>query len=505
MQAALPSDARSARFVPRGKGPAPSTFCVAIHVEGCSPELVGRSLRSAALQTSLQLDVFLVGSSGSRTSLQTIVPGAQLQFCSWCELVLLGKSRWVVMLRAGDELLEEALSIASKSLAAAPSDLCMAYADEELVRPDGPELVMKPAWSPVFMGYCDYAGSSWLIRAGCLADLLDRAGDSCLVSFPATARALGIPDRSIGHLPASLFRSERGPTPAERVEIASLRGLPAISVIIPSRLANEDMLRDCIDGLLRRTDYDSLEILLALNGGAERPGWLHPKVRVLQVDRPAFSWSAVNNLAARHACGDLFLFLNDDTSVVQPEWLRTLASLLVTTGAGAVGPLLTYPNGSIQHVGMSLVYSGGGTQHVLQGMQPTLTEHEWLTSWPREVAALTGAALLTPRAAFQKLNGFDERYELVCNDSDYCLRLRRQGWPVLIDPRAHLVHREKASREGLDEMPDVLRFWSEWERELRRGDPYAHPNLRQGSTEWKQESDARLHRTAVRWLQGQGS
>ena len=46
------------------------------------------------------------------------------------------------------------------------------------------------------------------------------------------------------------------------------------------------------------------------------------------------------------------LFLNDDTSVVEPGWLEAMVEFAVRPEVGAVGAKLLYPAGGIQHGGV---------------------------------------------------------------------------------------------------------------------------------------------------------
>jgi N-acetylglucosaminyl-diphospho-decaprenol L-rhamnosyltransferase len=61
-----------------------------------------------------------------------------------------------------------------------------------------------------------------------------------------------------------------------------------------------------------------------------------------------------------------------------------------------------------------------------------------------EVDQVDGALLMTSRAFFERLGGFDERYELYFEDVDLCDRARADG-SVLLDTRQFGVHAGGAS------------------------------------------------------------
>jgi GT2 family glycosyltransferase len=416
------------------------------------------------------------------------------------ELARCCTGEWLAVVGAGDELLPDALESAGKLLANAPDSLLLAYGDEELGASGG-AVMLKPAWSPTFMRYFDYVGRTWIANKKLLRQLPHDAGSNSLRSFRWFAGHLA-PGQCVGHLSEVLARSHRrvdaGVAPADdEAGTVNPKALPGVSVVIPTRIANESMLRNCLDGLLHRTDYARTEVIVVLNGGAARPDWMSDRVRVIDWSGP-FNWAAVNNAAAACAGGDLLLFLNDDIEIAEPGWLWKLVRLQMKTGAGVIGPLLTYADGLTQHAGMRLVYHGGGTEHLFHRSVPGTGAAAWLASYPREVAAVTGAAMLVAKSLFDSLGGFDERFSLVCNDTDFCLRAALARASVLIEPRSRLFHHEKASRDGLDEMPDTLRFWARWESELRKGDAYAHPNLQLGSSEWLEERNPALRRRMLR-------
>ena len=56
--------------------------------------------------------------------------------------------------------------------------------------------------------------------------------------------------------------------------------------------------------------------------------------------------------------------------------------------------------------------------------------------------------LLFPRASFEALGGFDQRYHLYCEDVDICARVRLQGHDVVLCPRAKVIHHAQRSSHG---------------------------------------------------------
>ena len=229
------------------------------------------------------------------------------------------------------------------------------------------------------------------------------------------------------------------------------------SVIIPTR-DRLDLLQPCLDGLWAGTDYPELEVIVVDNGSVvpETLRYLadlaaRPNVRVLRADAP-FNFSALCNLGARAATGELLCFLNNDIIVPQPGWLRELAGLALQPGVGAVGPLLRYPDGRIQHMGIELKQPWAA-QLIGHGRDYAQAQRTLALCTVRHVIAVTGACLVVSRAAFTAAGGFDERLPVAFNDVDLCLNLHAAGFWNIWTPFAELMHHHWATR-GRDNTPE---------------------------------------------------
>ena len=243
----------------------------------------------------------------------------------------------------------------------------------------------------------------------------------------------------------------------ERRLLAAPPRWPRVSVIIPTR-DQLYYLRRCVDDLLQATDYPALEILIVDNN-SEEPETLaylekiaaQPKVRVVPARVP-FNYPKINNLAVEQAGGEVLLFLNNDISVLEPGWLKEMVSQALRSDVGAVGSLLFYPDGRIQHAGVLLGADGGIAGHIGR-----LCEDAWIDEGPgravQESSAVTAACMAMRRSVFDEIGGFDPNLAVSYNDVDLCLRAWRHGFRVVWTPFARLVHHESVSR-GSDDLPE---------------------------------------------------
>jgi GT2 family glycosyltransferase len=165
------------------------------------------------------------------------------------------------------------------------------------------------------------------------------------------------------------------------------------------------------------------------------------QVTVLRYDG-SFNFSRQCNLGARYAKGTKLLFINDDIVPVSEHWLEQLHEWM--DEPRIVGPLLVYPDQSVQHAGMHLGFKGLAG-HVLRHAHVPAGDYGFFLTAPRHVSCLTGACMLMPRAIYSALNGFDPMLATYLQDVDLSLRALYSGYNLILDPRAILIHMESVS------------------------------------------------------------
>ncbi len=266
---------------------------------------------------------------------------------------------------------------------------------------------------------------------------------------------------------------------------------PLVSVIVPTR-DRTDLLARCVEGVLHRTDYPNLELLIVDNGSIEPATQTlfdqltreDSRVRILRQPGP-FNYSALNNTAAREANGEILLLLNNDIDVIEPGWLRELVSQALRPDVGIVGAKLLFPNERVQHAGL-VIGPEGQVVHLYRFAGRDDPGYCGQLALARTFLAVTGACVAIRRSVFFEVGGLDEiNLPVAFNDVDLCLRLGEHGYRVVWTPFAELFHLECASR-GLDSDDPVKRQRAdrEWRYMcktrrslLETGDPFHNPNL----------------------------
>src|SRR5205807_1357317 len=88
-----------------------------------------------------------------------------------------------------------------------------------------------------------------------------------------------------------------------------------------------------------------------------------------------------------------------------------------------------------------------------------------------EIAWAVGAFLLVRRAAWNMVNGFDERQWMYAEDLDLGWRLRKAGWTARYVPDALVVHDESAATQ---------QAWGDSRHERRHASMYDWMERRRG-------------------------
>jgi N-acetylglucosaminyl-diphospho-decaprenol L-rhamnosyltransferase len=197
------------------------------------------------------------------------------------------------------------------------------------------------------------------------------------------------------------------------------------------------------------------------DGAPEQAVQRYPNARLLQTGGNLGYGTAVNRAVAS---------LDPGSAAVDPEFVivanpdvqwgpRSIDLLLEAAQrwprAGALGPLIRDPDGSVYPSARHLPSLIRGGMHAVVG--PFWKSNPWTAAYrqdraepsERPVGWLSCSCLLLRRSAFAEIGGFDERYFMYMEDVDLGDRLGKAGWLNVYVPSAEILH-DKGHSTGRD-------------------------------------------------------
>lgn len=393
------------------------------------------------------------------------------------------------------------------------------YSDEDKIAPDGRhvEPFFKPGWSPDLLLAVNYV-CHFLVCRRSLIDALDglRVGfegsqdfDLALRLSERTDRIRRIPkvlyhwrisaqstasstDQKPGASAAGLRAVQqhlsRTSPGAVALELRACRyrarypiqGRPEVAIIVPT--GGNRLLEQALTSVLASSTYPNYRIIVVDNSrqGIEpvlrRLGKARRLVEVLDCRGLPFNFSVLCNRAARSCESPYLLFLNDDTKIITPDWIESMLEHGQRKEVGAVGALLLFPDGRIQHAGVLMgVY--GLAAHSFRFLDAAQHHYFHLPQVVRNCSAVTGACMLVRRETFWEVGGFDEQHlPIAFQDVDFCLKLHEKGYRIIYTPHARLQHHESATKTTVAYPREIDYMQQRWAPYIL-DDPYYNPNL----------------------------
>ncbi|WP_081687029.1 WavE lipopolysaccharide synthesis family protein [Chitinilyticum litopenaei] len=458
-------------------------------------------------------------------------------------------SDWVGRIYPGDRLAPEALYLLANMSRRNP-ELQWLYSDEDTltIKIERNSPLLKPDFDADLLRSSNYIGGLSLYSRALFASLggFDAEFEGCEDFDFALRASARLAPKHIGHIAEILYhRFENGRlsyhTPDEeqnlaqqalnrhlhslgwQAEVNSFEGryfsidyrtnnTPIVDIIIPTRDGLADLKR-CIDSLVSLTRYPNYKIHIIDNQSQQQEILAYFEdlkqrgmADIILYDAP-FNFSAMHNEAIAQLDGEYVLLLNDDTQVLDPEWLDKMLGIAEETDAGVVGPMLVFENGKIQHAGIVLGIDHMPAEHVFIDTRPEDTQLMNRNKLLQQYSAVTGACMLLRRADYLAVGGMDaEVLTLTLQDVDLCLKIRQQlGKRIIWTPSTRLLHdgsktthklarrQPAAATKARNERIELERnvFFTRW-REVISNDPAYNPNLTLASRTAALETDPAL-------------
>lgn len=190
----------------------------------------------------------------------------------------------------------------------------------------------------------------------------------------------------------------------------------------------------------------------------------------------SFNYAQWANSGASSATGNCLAFIREDIEPQNKDWLTNLAGLAIQPGVGAVGTMTCDPDGVIRQAGLAYV-----NDQIIPLSKGIFSDSFGYILFPlttRDVAAIDGACIVTSKAVFNTIGGFNEDYSTAYEDIDYCFKANAHGLRIAYTPESKLICTapEQTQPSTLDLLDKAL-FVSNWSEQLSVPDRYFNPNF----------------------------
>ncbi len=245
---------------------------------------------------------------------------------------------------------------------------------------------------------------------------------------------------------------------------------PVVSIVIP--VYNQwDYTYNCLNSIYENSKGIDYEVIIADDVSDDETINIKDYIKNIKVvrNKENLRFLLNCNTAAKQAKGDYVLFLNNDTCV-HPGWLSYMLDIFdLHDNVGAVGAKLMYEDGRLQEAG-GIVWNDASGWNYGRLADPQQPEFNYV----KEVDYISGACLMVPNHLWSKLGGFDTHFiPAYYEDTDLCFQIRKEGYKVILQPRATVTHFEGISN-GTDlgsgqkkfQVANRQKFYDKWKSDL---------------------------------------
>lgn len=250
--------------------------------------------------------------------------------------------------------------------------------------------------------------------------------------------------------------------------------LPELSIIIVNWNGGS-LLRRCVETIVSSKPNTTYEIVIVDNASADdslnqlraseplAPLIANQQLRIVNNSENR-GFGAANNQGFALTNSPFVFLLNLDTEV-PPGTIDTLMRTIKSDETiGICGPRILNSDGSLQisaffnpprvwHTLLSQLKLYHLLPHRLRG--ELLLGRHWDHDRLRSVPMLSGAAMLARREMIDRVGGFNERFHMYSEDTEWCWRITKAGWKLMFVPDAVLLHHGAQSS---------MKRWSSQER-----------------------------------------
>ena len=234
---------------------------------------------------------------------------------------------------------------------------------------------------------------------------------------------------------------------------------PELSIIIVNWNGG-NLLRRCVETIVSSQPTTSYEVVIIDNASEDdsldqlrssellAPLFANQQLRIFNNSENR-GFGAANNQGFALTNSPFVFLLNLDTEV-PPGTIDTLLNTIKSDPRiGVCGPRILNTDGSLQisaffnpprvwHTILSQLKLYSLLPHKLRG--ELLLGRHWDHDRLRSVPMLSGAAMLARREMIDEVGGFNEKFHMYSEDTEWCWRITKANWKLIFVPDAVLLH-----------------------------------------------------------------
>jgi glycosyltransferase involved in cell wall biosynthesis len=266
-----------------------------------------------------------------------------------------------------------------------------------------------------------------------------------------------------------------------------VRNDPKVSIIIPTK-GESKTLKKCTKSILDKTRYNKYEIVIIYEEGEASKAInsinsisKKERVKIIKYDE-LFHLSKAKNYAVSLTNAEYIVMLSEKTHIITEDWIEYLIGFAQRKGTGAVGGKLVYPNETIRSAGL-IIDKEGNVRRSHHRFPRNSPGYNGRINSVQNFSAVSAECMMCKRDIFQAVGGMDPQFASYAN-IDFCLKLRKDNYLIVYEPRVELYCDERLGLKDEDiqeESAALTRekrsFLQKWGDVLEKGDPYYNPNL----------------------------
>jgi N-acetylglucosaminyl-diphospho-decaprenol L-rhamnosyltransferase len=227
-----------------------------------------------------------------------------------------------------------------------------------------------------------------------------------------------------------------------------------------------DYVKRCISTIYGQTNDIEFEIIVVDNASFDNCQSMlasnFPKVSFIQGE-DNIGFGNANNLGFYYSSGDVILFLNPDTEILDKAINIVYEKLLCLPEAGAMGCKLLNSDLSLQTsciqafpTILNQVLDSEFLRRLFPKSRLWGVKSLYVDSGqPQQVDTVSGAFVMVRRNVFQGAGLFSKDYFMYSEDVDLCYKIKREGYKVYFESAARVIHHGGGSSSGKGSVSSV--------------------------------------------------